>query len=137
MDVDLAQSTPRDEHEALALERAALARWCRGDPGGFVEISDDEVSYFDPFVARRIDGRTALAAYYAGLAGQISEIAWEVIDPMVTDIGDVAILSYRCRSWGERGAMVSWNCTEVFRRRPEGLRLIHTHWSLTAPTEAA
>ena len=33
----------------IELERAALDRWGRGDPSGFLEISAPEVVYFDPY----------------------------------------------------------------------------------------
>jgi len=31
----------------LALERAALERWCKGDPFGLSDIAADDVTYFD------------------------------------------------------------------------------------------
>ena len=122
-----------DEHEVLALERGAVARWCRGDPSGFLEISDDEVGYFDPFHRHRIDGIAALTAYYEALRGTIAAVAWEVLEPRVVEIGEVAILTFRFRSWGTSGALVEWNCSEVFRRRPAGWRIAQTHWSIVAP----
>lgn len=36
--------TETGEHEVIGLERAALGRWCRGDPSGFLEISDEAVT---------------------------------------------------------------------------------------------
>ncbi len=126
-------SADAHEHAVLVLERAALARWCRGDPSGFLEISDRDVSYFDPFRIGRIDGLAALAAYYEMLRGRISVVAWQILEPRVEEIGEIALLSYRFRSWGEGGATVGWNCSEAFRRRDEGWRIVHTHWSFTAP----
>ncbi len=123
---------PGDEHAVLALERAALARWCRGDPSGFLELSDDDVGYFDPFRPRRIDGIVELTAYYEQLRGTINAVAWEVLEPRVVEIDDVAILTFCFRSWGASGAMVVWNCTEVYRRRPAGWRIAQTHWSFAA-----
>jgi hypothetical protein len=121
------------EHEVLVMERAALLRWCHGDPSGFLEISDRDVSYFDPFRIGRIDGLTALTSYYEVLRGTVSVTAWQILEPRVTEIGEITLLSYRFRSWVEGGATVGWNCSEVFRRRAEGWRIVHTHWSFTAP----
>ena len=42
--------------EIIALERAALDRWGAGDPSGYLEISAPDVTYFDPFLERRLDG---------------------------------------------------------------------------------
>jgi len=124
------------EHEVLGLERAAIARWCRGDPSGFLDISDVEVGYFDPFLAHRIDGLAALTTYYESLRGTISAVAWEVLEPRVVEIDEIAILTFRIRVWGESGESVAWNCSEVFRRRPVGWRIAQTHWSLTTPDVA-
>lgn len=33
----------------IGLEKAALTRWGKGDPDGFLEISAPDVVYFDPF----------------------------------------------------------------------------------------
>ena len=48
----------------LAMEEAALDRWGKGDPSGFLEISDSEITYFDPFLNHRMDGIPALRGYY-------------------------------------------------------------------------
>jgi hypothetical protein len=120
------------EHAVLALERVALAKWCRGDPSGFLEICDEQVDYFDPFRPARIDGLAALTAYYETLRGQVTAVAWQILEPRVVELADAAILSYRFRCWGATGTVAAWNCTEVFRRHPEGWRILHTHWSFTA-----
>ena len=43
--------------QILAPERAALDRWGAGDPDGFLETYDGDVTYFDPLTAARLDGR--------------------------------------------------------------------------------
>ena len=61
-----------DPTEAIiALECAALDRWGKGDPSGFLEICAPDVVYFDPSLERRIDGRDALARYYEALRGRV------------------------------------------------------------------
>ena len=30
-------------HPVVEMEAAALDRWCRGDPSGFLEVADEEV----------------------------------------------------------------------------------------------
>ena len=44
----------------IGLERAALNRWGKGDPGGYLEIMATEMTYFDPFTKRRVDGMNAI-----------------------------------------------------------------------------
>ena len=115
----------------LALERAALERWGRGDPSGFLEISAPEVTYFDPLVPARIEGLGALAAYYEGVRGQVTVDHFELLAPRVAVYREIAVLSFDYRSLqGSRESR--WQCTEVYRELPEGWRIVHTHWSQPA-----
>jgi len=38
----------------IGMEKAALDRWGKGDPSGFLEISSKDVVYFDPSLERRM-----------------------------------------------------------------------------------
>lgn len=124
--------TNHDEIAAtiIALERAALDRWGRGDPSGYLEISAPDVSYFDPFLARRLDGLEALTAYYETLRGKVRIDRDELIDPRVQAWGETAVLTFNLVSHSGAGEM-RWNCTEVYRRDPQGWRIVQTHWSIT------
>jgi ketosteroid isomerase-like protein len=117
----------------LALERTALARWLDGDPSGFLELSDDDVVYFDPFVPRRLDGLAALRAHYEPLRGRIHADRFELLDPRVQHAGDLAVLTFNFVSYGGNEDAQRWNCTEVYRRRAASWRIIQTHWSFTGP----
>jgi hypothetical protein len=57
--------------KVVAMERAALDRWGSGDPGGFLEINDPDVSYFDPFQEKRLDGLDRLTALLESIRGRI------------------------------------------------------------------
>ena len=120
------------EHEILAMERAALERWGRGDPSGYLEISDAEVAYFDNFHKKRIDGLPALTAYYEGLRGKIHVDRFEIVEPRVQEYGDTAILTFVDVS-ESAGHVMGWNCTEVYRRKAAGWRIVQTHWALQLP----
>jgi uncharacterized protein (TIGR02246 family) len=119
--------------EIVALEQSALARWCRGDPSGFLELSAPDVVYFDPFVERRIDGLAALTAYYEALRGQVLATRFEVRAPLVQAHQDTAVLTFQFVSWGPGDEEHRWNCTEVYRRREGTWSIIQTHWSRTKP----
>jgi RimJ/RimL family protein N-acetyltransferase len=121
----------RVAHEIIELERAALARWLDGDPSGFLEISDDEVVYFDPFVPRRIDGLAALRTYYEALRGKIHAERFELLNPLVQHTGELAVLTFNFVSYGGNENALRWNCTEVYRRRATGWKIVQTHWSFT------
>ncbi|MBV5265935.1 YybH family protein [Pinisolibacter aquiterrae] len=127
---DVGERPGEGEHPIVALERAALERWCRGDPSGFLEISDTEVGYFEPFVADRLDGLDALTRHYEALRGKIFADDFEMIAPRVVAFGEAAVLSYGFRSRSAGGGETRWQASEVWRRRATGWRIVHTHWSL-------
>lgn len=120
-------------HAVVELERAALARWCNGDPDGFLQISADDVTYFDPFIARRIDGLENLRAHYDAIRGQVFASRYEFQDIRVQEAGDIAVLTYHFHSWGGTEEALRWNCTEVYRRHLQGWRIFQTHWSFQGP----
>lgn len=124
------QSEKEIADKIVGMERAALNRWGRGDPDGFLEISDPDVVYFDPFQAKRIDGKGELARLYDSLRGQIHVDRYELLNPKVQVAGDAAVLTFNYVSFdGE--AQSRWNCTEVYARRGEDWRIVQTHWSFT------
>ncbi len=116
--------------EIIAMEEAALARWGKGDPSGFLEICDPAVTYFDPYAPARVDGLPALTALYESFRGQVKVDTWKLLNPVVAVHGEVAVLTFNYVSTGGGGES-RWNCTEVYRATNEGWRIIQTHWSYT------
>lgn len=119
----------------LALERAALDRWSNGDPMGFLDLVAPDATYIDPLRERPLRDRAELAAVYAPLRGKIKIEQSEIVNARVQEAGDVAVLSFQFFSRGSEGSM-KWNATEVYRKLPEGWRIIHTHWSYVQPVLA-
>ncbi|MGE5646037.1 MAG: YybH family protein [Acidobacteriota bacterium] len=116
----------------LSIERAALDRWVKGDPDGFLDIYDPDIVYFDPFLDRRMDGLDALRAYYNSFRGQVRADRYEIVCPKVQSEGDMAVLTFNFVSW--TGDTVSrWNAAEVYRRKDGQWRIIHANWQLTRP----
>ena len=120
-------------HTIIDMERAALARWGRGDPSGFLEISAEDVVYFDPFQARRLNGLAELRALYESIRGQVQIARFELIDPVVQAVDDMAVLTFNYVAEGTNEATSRWICTEVYRREAGTWRIIQTHWSFTQP----
>lgn len=114
----------------IALERSALDRWIKGDPDGFLEISDENVVYFDPFVERRLNNREELKAVYDKVRGTFRIDSYEMVDPKVRVSGDMAVLTF---NFVPKGEDMRWNTTEVYQRIGGEWRIVHTHWSLTQP----
>jgi len=114
----------------IAMERAALDRWGNGDPSGFLEISADDVCYFDPFQESRLDGLAALTKLYESIRGQVKADSYELVNPKVQVVGDAAVLTFNyVAQTGEK--IFKWNCTEVYAYRNGKWQIIQTHWSPT------
>jgi hypothetical protein len=117
--------------EIVTMEKAALARWGKGDPSGFLEISAPDVVYFNPYLACRLDGLDALTADYEALRRTVFFDRFELLNPRVQFEENMAVLTYNYVSY-KGGESDRWNCTEVYRRSKEGKwQIIQTHWSYT------
>lgn len=117
----------------IAIERAALDRSDRGDVEAFLEISDPDVTYFDPTLEQPIHGLEALRAYYH--KATVSEQgSGEMSNAKVQVSGDVAVLTFNYTSnILKPRRVVRWNATEVYHRTPGGWRILHTHWAYLKP----
>jgi ketosteroid isomerase-like protein len=123
--------------EVISLERAALDRWGKGDPKGFLETYAPEITYFDPMTPRRIDGHVAMTEYLRPLTGKINVPRYEMTGAKVQRHGDVAVLTYNLRSEGVqpdgKQVTVRWNSTSVYARLGRDWKVIHSHWSFITP----
>jgi ketosteroid isomerase-like protein len=133
--IDSARLTGTAE-QILGLERAALDRWGRGDPGGFLDSYAAEITYFDPLTAVRIDGHTAMEEYYGPWTGRIHVDRYEILNPQVVVDGAMALLTYNLVNYtrdaaGDEAPTSRWNSTSVYQRRGEAWKQIHSHWSFT------
>ena len=124
--------------DVIAIERASLERWAKGDPDGFLSNYAADVTYFDPSQERRIDGLQAIRAYLAPIRGKISIDRFEMVNTKVQRYGDVAILTYQVVNYrrhpdGKEQPTTRWNSTAVFHRSDGKWREIHSHFSYTKP----
>ena len=122
------------EDTILSLEKQAMERWRKGDPGGFVEISAEDITFFDPGLTSPILGLGDYKAFLKQVEGKVHYQGSEFIDPRVVIVGEAAVLSYNYRSseLAPEGTILSqtpWNATEVYFRRDGQWRIVHTHWS--------
>jgi ketosteroid isomerase-like protein len=122
------------KEDILSLEKDAMERWRNGDPGGFVEISAPDLTYFDPALSAPIVGLESFKVYMKGLEGKVHYQGSEFLNPRVEAAGDGAVLSYNYRSSviapeGTTTRQNLWNATEVYFLRGGKWRIVHTHWS--------
>lgn len=126
------QKTDSLSRVIIKMEKSALERWNNGDPSGFLEISAKDVVYFDPFTDERLDGLEKLTALYESIRGQINVDKYDMTNPNVQAVKDMAVLTYNLISF-TGGNPQKWNCTEVYRLDSNKWKIIQTHWSFTKP----
>ena len=120
--------------EIIAMEKAMLDRWGTGDTDGFLELAAPEITYFDPSLDKRLDGRQAFEKFLAPLKGTFRVPKYEMIDPKVQVHGQVAVLSYNMVDYDDTGANAfRMNVTEVYARLDGRWKLVHSHFSITKP----
>lgn len=113
----------------IALEQAALERWNRGDPSGYIEIFADDIVYYDPATALRLDGIDAMRKYLEPIRGLVRVLRYSMTNPLVQSVNDMAVLTFNLDSYTEEKVQ-KWNSTEVYRREKDGKwKIIHSHWS--------
>jgi len=115
----------------ISLEIAALEKWNCGNPSGYLDISAIDVVYFDPFTNKRLDGHDKLTELYESIRGQIHVDSYEMLNPLVQENKDMAVLTFNLISNIGKSA-TKWNCTEVYRLEKNGdWKIIQTHWSFS------
>jgi ketosteroid isomerase-like protein len=127
--------------ELVGLERSALDRWIRMDPQGYLDLQASELTYFDPFTEKRVDGLDAMQIQVAPMTNMkppFTNPRYEMIDPKVQDGGDMALLTFNLINYGtppgspER-VIARWNSTEVYRQIGGRWKIVHSHWSFIQP----
>src|SRR5262249_8993310 len=79
-------SVDRLVEELVAMERSALDGWIRLDPQGYLAIQAPEVTYFDPFTERRVNGLDAMQVRAAAIKNvklPFTDPRYDMIDPKV------------------------------------------------------
>jgi len=120
--------------DILGMEKATMERWRKGDPWGWTEISADDVTYFDPFLTKPVNGMAEYKDYLKQAEGNVNYQVSEFIDPKVEFFGNTAVLTYNYRSRvsdtdGSEISQMLWNTTEVYFKRAADWQIVHTHWS--------
>lgn len=121
------------EEKIINMEKAALERWYQGDPMGFIELSANDVSYFDPYLENQLDGLNALTKLYGSFRGKVQADRFEMTNIKVQATKEMAFLSYNLLAY-TNNVVDKWNGSEVYRLKPDGKwKIVHTHFSMTQP----
>jgi ketosteroid isomerase-like protein len=118
------------EEAVLALERAVLDRWCKGDPYGYPDNAAEDVTYFDHLTETMRVGMAEVKAHFGGYEGKVDVPRYEMERTHVHVDGDLAVSAFNWYSYSADGQVTSsWNATEVFRRIDGQWKYVHMHWS--------
>jgi ketosteroid isomerase-like protein len=127
----------KTEKIIVAKEKMILDEWGKGHTMIFSDNSSDEITYFDPSLEKRLDGKTEFIELLKPIENTFTIIKYEMLNPKVQVHGDIAILSYNLvdyskNQYGDEQKSL-WNTTEVYKRLKNDWKIIHSHWSLTKP----
>jgi hypothetical protein len=124
----LSSSQSVHTQQLIALERALLDGWIKGNPDPNLAICTKDITYTDTGVGRRLDGLAETKTYFEAYRGKSLFDSYEILNPLVHDSKDMAVLVYRLLS--HNGAeTVPYDCTEVYQKRGENWMVIHSHFS--------
>src|SRR5215467_11563671 len=112
----------------LALERQAMDGLAKGNPDPALALFDPEISWFHVMTEKRLDGLPAVKAVYESYRGRPLFESYDIVAPKTQANGDVAVLTYQLAAHNA-GATTLWNATQVYQRKKEGWRVVHSHWS--------
>lgn len=120
------------EKEIINLEKKALDKWADGDPVGYAENFTDNATYFDDIGAQnRLEGKAELSAYFKSLEGNIPAHHYEIVNPRVQVLGDVAVLTLRYNaSSPDNQPGPPWKSTSVYQLSDGQWKVVHANWSL-------
>ena len=117
------------ENTIIAIEKAALEEWLKGNPDGYLSIYAEDFTYFDPI--QRINGFQKIKEFYESMRGSVQVEKYEMIDPIVQISGETVVLTYSLVTHSG-GEVLGENCTEVYQQQPnQQWKIIHSHWSLS------
>jgi hypothetical protein len=124
-------SNTQTEREVLAMERASMDGWLKGDSGPMLAASDPDITLFHVMTRERVEGIAAVKELYAPYAGRPLFDSYQIENPKVQCGGEMAVLTYRLVTHNG-DAVRRWNATEVYQKKKAGWRAIHSHFSVTA-----
>jgi hypothetical protein len=130
-----AQAQDTAERDILALERASMEGWVKGDPEPLLRTLDPEITYIHVMTDTRLEGVAAVKALVEGYRGRPLFDSYEIVAPRIQGSGDLRVLTYQ--GLFRNGSLTRrWNATQVYRRKDGSWRVLHTHWSAVGAAPA-
>jgi hypothetical protein len=96
---------------------------------GFIDNSWEDVTYFDASLKNRADSIHAFRNLLTPIIGQIHVPAHKLDKPLVQVYGDIAVLTFTDLIIFDGKITGRWHATEIYERRVNDWKLIHSHWT--------
>jgi hypothetical protein len=119
--------------DVIALVRKGLDGLRRGDPTGITDACADDVTYYSVEFDSLLVGRAALVEMYGPPTGETSYDHFDLVNPTVQVLDDVAVLAFDFASYttaDDSQLRTRWRSTQVLRRIDTHWRIVHIHWTL-------
>jgi ketosteroid isomerase-like protein len=118
--------------DIVALERKGMEGWLAGNPEPALALMDPQITYCPAVGGKRLTGISAVKELFADYRGRPLFDSYEIEEPTVQEAGDAAVLSYVLVT--RNGSLTRrWNATQVYQKKKEGWRVIHSHFSANDP----
>lgn len=117
--------------EIIALERSALDKWAHSNTMGYIDISADDVTWFD-FTGdeQLVEGRNAVKKFLSPLSGQIPLHNYEIVNPKVQVYENCAILTFHWKAvTNDSKPLPGWKATSVYYWKDGKWQQVHANWS--------
>jgi ketosteroid isomerase-like protein len=119
------------EREILENEKQILKRWVNRDVWGFLESLSNDATYFDEGTNLKLKGIEEIKEYILPWDGKIYVPKHEFVNADIKILGSTGLLTYNLYNFNEKGdTTLVWNCTEIYEKRDNNWKIIHSHWSI-------
>ena len=117
----------------LSMVRDGLERLRNGDPRGITDVCAEDVTYYSVEHDSLLVGRRTLEEMYGPPTNRTYYDHFDLINPTVRVLGDVAIVAFDFASFttgDDSQPRTRWRSTYVLALLEPGWRIVHIHWTL-------
>jgi ketosteroid isomerase-like protein len=118
--------------ELITIEQQCAAAFNEKNIPALLEFFGDEISGFSSTEHDRFNSKSELKKTFEYYLSEADTVTYEIIDPSVTEAGEVAILSFYWRvtlKTGNKRVEIPGRGTHVFYHEDGKWKIIHEHFS--------
>lgn len=119
-------------NELLAIERACADAFNRRQPDQILSYFSEEIAGFSSTRHHRFHGQDELRKTIEYYLSEAEEVSFDIEEPEVQDLGEVAVLSFYWRvilRSGEKESVIPGRGSHVFKKTGGQWKIVHEHFS--------